>query len=172
MRSARGFALVAAILAAALQAGVYFDFSASVMPGLALGDDRTFVAAIRQMNVAIYNPWFMSTFFGAPLLAALAAVLSLGGATRRVLLWTVAAVVCAVLTLLITMAVNVPLLAVLDATGSPDQGTDLAGARAAFESVWTSWNTVRAVTSTLGVAALALALVAHGRSGRDRVAAR
>lgn len=163
MTDARVAALIAAILAAALQAGVYFAFSVSVMPGLALGDDRTIVAAMQQMNVAIYNPWFMVTFVGAPLLAASASVLSLGGANRPVLLWAVLGFVFAAITVLITAAVNVPLLNALDAAGDPDQIADLAGVRAAFEAVWTRWNTVRAVTSTLGVGALALALLAHGR---------
>ena len=36
------------------------------MPGLARTDDRTFVHAMQEMNVAIVNPVFLLSFLGAP----------------------------------------------------------------------------------------------------------
>ena len=59
-------------LVAGLQAGTYFTWSTGVMPGLARVDDRTFVSALQQINVAIVNPLFIATFLGAPLLAGAA----------------------------------------------------------------------------------------------------
>ncbi|MGH3838754.1 MAG: hypothetical protein ACRDSG_06445 [Pseudonocardiaceae bacterium] len=60
----RGVALVAATLATGLQAGLYYAFAVSVMPGLRRIDDRAFVEAMQQINVAIINPWFFLSFFG------------------------------------------------------------------------------------------------------------
>ncbi|HRD60740.1 MAG TPA: hypothetical protein PL137_07540, partial [Nocardioides sp.] len=65
---ARGSVLLVAAVVAGLQAGTYFTWSTGVMPGLARVDDRTFVAAVQQMNIAIVNPVFIATFLGAPIL--------------------------------------------------------------------------------------------------------
>ena len=61
----RGPVLLVAALVAGLQAGTYFTWATGVMPGLARVDDRTFVHAMQQMNVAIVNPVFIATFLGA-----------------------------------------------------------------------------------------------------------
>ena len=161
LEAARGAALVAAILAAALQAGLYYAFSCSVMPGLHRGDDRNFVATMQHINVAIINPWFMVTFLGAPLLAGLAAVLSIGGADRAVLAWAVLGFVFAGATFVITVALNVPLNTALDAAGDADRISDPTAVRTAFEAAWVRWNTVRAASSTIGVGCLAWALVQY-----------
>src|SRR6476660_6685482 len=72
----RGPILLAATVAAGLQAGTYYTWASGVMPGLARGDDRSFVATMQNMNVAIVNPAFMLSFLGAPLLAGAAIVTS------------------------------------------------------------------------------------------------
>src|SRR3954467_5435690 len=72
----RGPLLLVAAVVAGLQAGTYFTWSTGVMPGLARVDDRTFVSAMQQMNVAIVTPLFIATFLGAPLLAGAAAVVA------------------------------------------------------------------------------------------------
>src|SRR4051812_9813929 len=64
----RGPLLVVAAVVAGLQAGTFFTWSTGVMPGLARVDDRTFIDAMQQMNVAIVNPVFIATFLGAPVL--------------------------------------------------------------------------------------------------------
>jgi uncharacterized membrane protein len=78
----RGPVLLAATLVAGLQAGTYFTWATGVMPGLAKVDDRTFVHAMQQMNIAIVNPVFLATFLGAPLLAG-ATIAVAERATRR-----------------------------------------------------------------------------------------
>jgi uncharacterized membrane protein len=113
--------LVAALLATALQAGLYYAFAVSVMPGLRQAGGRTFIDAMQQINVAILNPWFFLTFLGAPLLTVAAALLHLSGTTRAVLPWIAAAVVLCVVGVLVTGAVNVPLNEALAAAGPPDR---------------------------------------------------
>ena len=163
LETARGAVLIAAIVTTALQAGLYYAFACAVLPGLERGDDRTFVAAMQQVNVAIINPWFLVTFLGAPVLAVLAAVLSLGGTNRALLGWTALGAVFAVGTFVFTVALNVPLNNALAAAGDPSQVTDLAAVRAAFAPAWGRWNTVRALSATVAVGCLARALVEHGR---------
>ena len=101
----RGPVLVAAALVAGLQAGTYFTWATGVMPGLAKVDDRTFVHAMQQMNIAIVNPVFIATFLGAPALAG--ASIAVAGSHARP--WAIAATVLAVGTLVITFAGNIPL---------------------------------------------------------------
>jgi len=150
--------LLLATVATGLQAGLYYAFSCSVMPGLARGDDRTFVTAMHHINAAIINPWFMATFFGAPLLSALAALLHV--VTGQPAAWVMVGFGLAAATFVSTIAVNVPLNNALDAAGPPDQVADPGSVRAKFEARWVRWNLVRAVTSTGSLLALSWASIA------------
>src|SRR3954468_7518 len=153
LTSTRGVVLLAATLVAGLQAGTYFTWSTGVMPGLAKVDDRTFISAMQQMNVAIVNPLFIATFLGAPLLAG-AAVFATGPQARP---WAIAATVLAVGTLVISFAGNIPLNDALAAAGPVDKIKDLAVVRADFESLWVKLNIGRCLTSAGALACLAMA---------------
>ena len=100
--------------------------------------------AARQINRAILNGWFAIGFGGSAALAAIAAVLHLGDPS---LPWIIAALVLYVSTLVVTFSVNVPLNNALDASGGPAGSRDAAAVRAAFESRWVRWNTVRTLLS-------------------------
>src|ERR687889_2315163 len=125
----RGGALAAATLTTGLMAGLYYAYAISVMLGLCMTDDRTFVSAMQQINVAIINPWFFISFFGALVFTALAGVLHLHGDWRAVLPWIVAALLLYVATLVITIGFNVPLNNELASAGNPDRIADLAAVR-------------------------------------------
>ena len=79
--------LVAALVAAGLIAGLFYAYACSVLPGLARGDDKTFVEGMRGINVAIINPVFMLTFLGAPLLAGVAVFLHFGSPSLPWVAW-------------------------------------------------------------------------------------
>jgi uncharacterized membrane protein len=159
----RAAALVGATVTMGLMAGLFYAFSIAVMPGLAGSGDRTFVAAMQQINKAILNGWFALGFAGAPLLTVLAAALHLGARWRPALPWIVAALVLYMVALAITFRVNVPLNDTLAAAGEPDRIADLAAVRERFEGRWVRWNAARAVATTAALACLAWALVLHGR---------
>src|SRR4051794_20401186 len=139
----RGPLLVVAAVVAALQAGTYFTWSTGVMPGLANVDDRTFVSAVQQINVAIVNPIFIATFLGAPVLAGAAAAVA-GPQARP---WALGATALAAGTLIISFAGNIPLNDALAAAGPVDKIRDLAAVRADFESEWVRLNIARCLTS-------------------------
>jgi uncharacterized membrane protein len=145
LENLRAPVLLAATVASGLQAGTYYAWASGVMPGLARTDDRTFVATMNHVNVAIVNPVFMLTFLGAPALAAVAVATSAPSARA----WAVAGLVLAIGTVVVTGAANVPLNDALAAGGS----------RADFETVWVRWNVVRTVTSTGALACLAWAAI-------------
>jgi uncharacterized membrane protein len=163
LRLFQGATLVAATMTVGFMAGV-FGLYAHQMPGLRRTDDRTFVAAFQAIDRAVVNPLFLTTFVGALVVTALAAVLHLGEDWRSVLPWLVAALLLYLAVFVITLAVNVPLNDDIKAAGDPDRIADLAAVRERFsEDRWVRWNIVRTVASTAAFGCLAWALVLHGR---------
>jgi uncharacterized membrane protein len=160
----RSGALAAATLTTGLMSGLYYSYAISVMLGLSRTDERTFLSAMQQINVAILNPWFFVSFFGALVFTALAAVLHLQADWRAGLPWIVAALVLYLATLLITFGFNVPLNNELAAAGDPERIADLAAVRKHFEASWVRWNIARTVASTAAFGCLIWALVLHGRT--------
>ncbi|WP_229891214.1 anthrone oxygenase family protein [Streptomyces mashuensis] len=156
--------LFGAVATTGLGAGLFYSYACSVTPGLARADDRTFVEAMRRLNEAILNGWFMLSFLGSLALIVLAAVLQWHGGGRSVLLWIGAAAAFQLAMLVITGVVNVPLNNKLAAAGSLDDLADLAAARSTFESTWIRWNLVRALTSTASFACISWALVLSSRT--------
>jgi uncharacterized membrane protein len=141
--------LVAALVAAGLVAGLFYAYACSVLPGLGRGDDRTFVEAMRGINIAIVNPVFLLTFLGAPVLAGVAVFLNPGPRP-----WVLAGFGFLVAMLVITAVVNIPLNNALDSGGD-----DYAALRAQFETVWVRWNVLRALASTAGFGCLVAAVL-------------
>jgi uncharacterized membrane protein len=146
--------LLAATVAAGLVAGLFYAFSVSVMPGLARGDDKTFVEGMRGINVAIINGWFMLSFIGAPLLAGVAVIMQLGNGAP--LWWTVAGFACLVAMIVLTGAVHIPMNNAL-----MEGGDAYARVREAFETRWVRWNIVRTLVAIGGFASLVGALVSR-----------
>ncbi len=116
-------------MSAGLLAGLYFAFAVAVMPALHGLDDAAFVNTMKRINVSIVNPLFLLVFFAAPVLAVVAAVLVRSPAFY-------AAATLGMITLLLTMVVNVPLNNKL-ATGA---------SRGDFENLWVLFNALRTLT--------------------------
>lgn len=155
----RSASLYTATITAGLIAGLFYAYSCSVMPGLARMDDKTFVEAFRNINIAIINGWFMLSFIGTMVLMVVAAVLHLPEADRAPLPWIIAAAVIYLVTsFIVTGVANVPMNNRLEAAAA--SGTDYAAIRAQFEAGWVRWNTVRAVGCTAAFGCLIRALSA------------
>jgi len=150
MTSAADLPLLTAATLTGLQAGTYYTWASGVMPGLARTDDRTFVHAMQEMNVAIVNPVFLLSFLGAPALACAAVAVSSLSARP----WVIAGAALALGTIAITAFGNIPLNNALDAAGPVSQITDLATVRADFEGLWVKLNVARTLTATGALACL------------------
>lgn len=156
--------LLLATVSMGLVAGIFDVYRHAIMPGLAKTDDRTFVGAFQQMDIAIINPWFMVTeFLGALVLTGIAGALQIG---RAPFWWIAAAFVLYLITVVITVTVNVPLNDALRAAGAPDTLRDLAGVRARFnEARWRAFNRYRVFATIVPTLLLAWALVVQGQTG-------
>jgi uncharacterized membrane protein len=132
------------------------------MPGLGKTDDKTFVGAFQAVDRAILNPLFLVVgFVGSLVLTLVAGLLSLG---EDALAWIAIAFVLNLVTVIITIAVNVPLNDALKAAGDPDT-IDVTAARTAFnEARWRSFNLIRSVLSTVAFGLLAWSLYLTGKS--------
>ncbi|MDQ6526861.1 DUF1772 domain-containing protein [Nocardioides sp. LHD-245] len=156
----RDVLLVLAAVSTGLSAGVFLLYAHTVMPGLRRTDDRTFVGAFQALDRAIINPVFLlGSFFGAPLLLAVGAGLSLSGPEQDALPWLLAALVLHLVVVAITVAVHLPLNDRLKAAGDP-AAIDVAAARAEFsEGRWVRANHIRVVLDVAAFAAVCVALV-------------
>ena len=146
--------VVAAVLAG-LFAGLFVTFSYAVMPGLRRTDDPTFAGAMREINVAILNPFLALVFGGSVLVSIAAAVIGFDDEAAR--WWLVGGAVLVFAAGAVTMGVNVPMNDRL--LSGVDAGEPPAAVREAFEAPWVRWNLVRTALSTAGCAALVVALV-------------
>ena len=146
--------VVAAVLAG-LFAGLFVTFSYAVMPGLRRTDDPTFAGSMREINVAILNPFLALVFGGSVLTSIVAAIIGFDDEAAR--WWLVAGAALVLAAGVVTIGINVPMNERLEAGVSA--GEPPSSLREAFEAPWVRWNLVRSVLSTAGFVALLVALV-------------
>ncbi|GAB2966434.1 anthrone oxygenase family protein [Saccharothrix stipae] len=153
-----------ATLLLALIAGFFYAYACSVMVGLAHTDDVTFIGAMQAINASVRNAWFASSFFGALVITAAAALTGISRRPSRATALLVAALLLYGLGgFLLTMLVNVPLNEQLAAAGDPRTIADPAAVRRAYENPWITWNLVRTIASTIAFLLAAAALHHLGR---------
>ena len=163
MDIARIASLVAATLTTGLMAGLFFAFDVSVMPALRRSDDRTVVAVMQRVNVAILNGWFLLGYVGALAFTAAAVALHVPADGRGALPPLIGALVCYGAAVAVTARVNIPLNDALEQAGPVERIADPAAVRAAFERPWSRANVWRTVLCTAALGFLAWALLCEGR---------
>ncbi|MGW6982215.1 anthrone oxygenase family protein [Streptomyces sp. NPDC054932] len=164
-RAATVLLLVSTVLMG-LMAGLFFAFDVSVMPGLAAGDERTYVTAMQNFNAAIDgNGLFGMAFVLALLVSAASAVVEFRKGRRTVAVWVGVATVAYFVVLMITFSVNIPLNNELADAGDAAKLTEFAIVDK-FKSTWVATNIVRTLLCTVALTALSRALVLYGRATR------
>ena len=142
-----------------LMAGLFFAFSAAVMPALRRLHPSSGLAAMQAINRAILNPVFMVVFVGTALVAAALAISTLwtwddGGAALRL-----AGGLCYLIGAFgLTAAYHVPRNNAIDALDPTNEAS--AAKWSTYLAEWVPWNHVRALAST---ASLVLFVLAAGR---------
>ncbi|MFJ6619881.1 DUF1772 domain-containing protein [Kitasatospora sp. NPDC091335] len=149
-----------------LMAGLFLAFDVSVMPGLAAGDQHTYVTAMQAFNKAIDgNGLFGMVFVLALLTSAASAVIEFRKGRRGVAVWVGAAAVAYLIVLMITFSVNIPLNNELADAGDAAKMTDFSIVDK-FKGTWVSTNIMRTLLCTVALTALSRALVLYGRATR------
>lgn len=149
-----------ALLFSGLMAGLFFAFSAAVMPGLSRMPDKGFVAAMNTINTSIRNPVFFLIFIGILLLLPASSYLAYKHFPVSSFRMVLAATVIYFLgVFVVTAAVNIPLnnaLATVDAERDPAERISIA--RAAFENRWNLFNGIRMFSAILSFVLLLLGI--------------
>ena len=134
-------ATVAAI-SAAVVAGVFYAFSTFVMRGLDRTGPAEAATAMRGINAeAGTNTPFLALFMGAALIALVVGIAALTQLRLPGSGWLVAGAVLALVPLIVTVAVNVPLNDRLAAESLPWQD---------YYRTWTLWNHMRTAAALAG----------------------
>ncbi|MFD8631954.1 DUF1772 domain-containing protein [Streptomyces sp. NPDC059533] len=158
--------LIVSTVLIGLMAGLFFAFDVSVMPGLAAGDEHTYVTAMQNFNSKIDgNGLFGMAFIVALLASAASAVIEFRKGRRNVAIWVGIAAVAYFVVLMITFSVNIPLNNELADVGDAAKLTDFSIVEK-FKTTWVSTNILRTLLCTLGLTAMARALILFGRATR------
>ncbi|MGW3087800.1 anthrone oxygenase family protein [Streptomyces sp. NPDC001108] len=147
--------LILAMITTGLYAGFMLTFLIAVMPGLAALPDEQFTAAMRRFNEKVPGPLFLCLFLGVIAFPAAVVVVGVGDDHGGGADWVaaIAALVCAVVGHLVTIAGNIPLNTAL----ARSEGGDDSAARTAFEAPWNRLHLLRTLLTLLAFALLAAA---------------
>jgi uncharacterized membrane protein len=128
----------------AVSGGVFFAFSAFVMPALGRLPKPQAIAAFQSINRMAVTPALMIVLFGTALACVAVGIWAIAGDGSSG--WLLAG--CSLFlagAIVVTIAANVPLN---DSLATVDPGSaGAADAWASFQRRWTAWNHVRTVTS-------------------------
>lgn len=155
--------IVTLALAGAM-AGFFYAYSMSVMWALDAVDPKAAIASMQSINIVVRNAIFFPAFFGAPVVALVAAGLWWKlGAGQVALLLALAAIVYLLGAFLITVLLNVPMNEKLARTTIP---AEISAARTIWDNYsmpWTLWNHVRTIASFAALGLTGWALYLAGR---------
>jgi uncharacterized membrane protein len=128
-------------LSSGLVAGTFFAFSTFVMRALDRLPSAQAIAAMQAVNVAVLTPLFMGVLFGTALLSGVLVISSVPRLPEPRALFSLAAAMCYLLAIAVTVVGNVPLNDAL----AKIEPTDLnaAGLWRDYSSRWALWNHVR-----------------------------
>lgn len=153
--------LLAAALATALMAGLFFNWTNAITGGLHKLPDSQYISAMQSINRAIQNPVFFLAFFGAAILLPVSSYLYYQSPLPITFYLVFAATIlyiCGVMA--VTIFGNIPLNETLDkfnlAKATPEEIYKL---RLAFEARWNSLNTIRTLTSFVSLLLILIACI-------------
>jgi uncharacterized membrane protein len=152
--SARDAFVIGASVGMGIVAGVFFAFSAFVMPALARLPAAQGAATMQSINVTAINPWFMTALFGTGLVAITLSATSLGSLGIPRARWLLGGTIIYLAgAIAVTMFANVPrndALAIMNADAA-------AAYFPRYLAEWNVWNHVRTVTSVIATTCLVMA---------------
>jgi uncharacterized membrane protein len=149
---------VAAAVLCGLQGGLFYAFSTGVMWALGRQPHPSGMAAMKTINVVVFNPWFGGAFSLAPVACALAMINALARWPAPESPWVVAGGAFFLIgTLAVTALCNVPRNDALEAMPVDAEGAADLWSR--FLREWTFWNHVRSGSALVAAALLTIALV-------------
>ena len=152
-------AIIVLVLVTGLSAGLCFNWSNTVTPGIGRLDDFGYLQSFQQMNRAILNPLFFVVFFGPFFVNLVTIYLFKNQSSPLLWLLAIAGSIYFVGVLLITLFGNVPLNEILDKKDLSIASTgELKQLREAFEVKWNRFHLIRTISSLVSFLLLLITL--------------
>lgn len=153
-----------ALVSIAAAFGFFYAWSVSAMWGLDAVRPEVAIEAMNGVNGIVQNGAFALSFFGAPVLLALACLAGFVARERgRALVIGVALAVCLLCVHVITFTYHIPLNRDLMTETGPFEPGVAEAIWTAYSADWKFWNWVRTVGSGLSVLLVGIGLVGMGR---------
>jgi len=151
--------LLITIIVTGLIAGLFYCWSISVTPGLALLPDREYLMAFQQLNRAILNPLFLIGFMGLLFLLPITTWMHFQRPPSTAFWLLLGASLLYIVGVMgITMLGNVPMNDALDGFNiDAATAAQLSAKRLAFEARWNFWNDLRTICCILSFSLTVLA---------------
>ena len=152
-------ALLSLILAAALF-GFFYAWVCSTMWGLDAADPRVAISAMQAMNASVRNAVFAPAFFGTSIVLLITTVTLRASHQSAASLWFgIATLLVALLGVVLTMVVHVPMNEALADIAVPE---DIDAAAAIWEDYsprWQFWNQMRTIATGLAVLCIGIGML-------------
>lgn len=149
---------IVALVAAGLNAGIYYAFSTFVMRGLDRLPHREAVGAMQAINVEAVRPGFMLAFMGTAVVSIVLAISALGRLGEDPAIYQLVGAGLYLAVVVLTGTFHVPrnnVLAEVDRDGE-----EAASAWDTYYAQWTAGNHVRALLCAASAVAFTLSLLA------------
>ena len=154
-----------------LTAGIFYCWSVSVTPGLALLSDKEYITTFQQLNKAIQNPLFFTCFMGTMFLLPLSTwVHYQKPLPLSFWLLLAASIIYFVGVMGVTMGANVPMNNEMDVFNTATATiAELSAKRIAFEAKWNFLNNIRTISCILCLTLTVLACITGSNSKELRL---
>jgi len=155
--SLKSFILFGSVILTGLSAGLFYAWSASVIPGTQKLANPTYLETMQSINRAILNPRFFLIFFGSAVFLSIASIYEFH--TNKVTFWLIlsASIFYLFGTVGVTAFGNVPLNDQLDLMKLAELNSDKIDAFRTFYE--TKWNRLHLIRTVFAVMAFMLSLL-------------
>jgi len=141
--------LLAATLLTGLSAGLCFNWSNAITPGIGKLNDISYLKSFQQMNRSVLNPLFFIVFLGPVLLSFAASYVYRENHTDVFWMFIIAAVIYLLGVFIVTVVGNIPLNNLLEKANLADISLeDAKSLRDKFESKWNNFHLIRTLSSS------------------------
>ncbi len=149
------------VLLTGLVAGLFYGYQCSVINGLGALKDREYLSAFQNIDRAIQNPVFFTSFLGCVVLLPLSTYISYRTAMAPLMPYLLMATITYMIgTFGVTIFFNVPLNNALGAFDMQSATDSQAQAmRVGFEAAWNKWHLVRTLAAIASFITLIIPLM-------------
>lgn len=157
--------LFLALIAYGLIAGFFYAYSVDVMPALDNLPPLEAIHAMQEINTAVRNPVFFTTFFGPLIIGFFTFVLFVLAKNKKAAVFILLATLTYLLAAFFpTVSINVPMNIELGLLNPSDNDVSAMEIWRNYSEKWTFWNTARTVGSTLALVFVGLCFSAQKSS--------